>query len=239
MTDREYLEALVAGEPDLVTAVELLGRLEAKYGRPQARNADRWDHNLIAQLVPRGASVLDLGCGDGALLEQLMRERDCRGQGVDVDQDHIVSCVQRGVPVIQSDLDDALPGFPDASYDYVVLEETLQTVRLPNQVLREMLRIGRTGIVSFPNFGHWWIRAQLLLEGRMPMSPRLNQGWHETTNIHLFTVRDFEDWCRANGAFVHQRFTYADGQVRLLVPGDNLMAEEALFVIGPADSNML
>lgn len=232
MTHRDLIQQLMQSKPQLAEAVAFLASIDTQFGQEASGTPrPRWDHDLICDLVPDGSSVLDLGCGDGALLERL-HAKGCRGQGLEVDQESIVRCVERGVPVIQSDLDHALPGFPDQSFDYVVLEETLQTVRLPEVVLREMLRIGRTGIVSFPNFGHWWVRTQLLIEGRMPMTPQLSKNWFETDNIHLFTVRDFEGWCESHGVTIHRRYAYAEGQYHELIPADNVLAEEALFVIG-------
>lgn len=192
---------------------------------------ERWDHEIISRLIPDRASVLDLGCGPGELLCHLMRTRGVFGQGIELDPESVLACVQRGVPVIQADLDEGLRGFADGSFDFVVLEETLQTVRRPLRVLAEMLRVGRTGIISFPNFGHWRVRGQLLLGGRMPVTPHLPHAWWDTPNIHLMTIRDFESWCAEQGVVIHSRFAYAGGRCRPLAAGDNLKAEEALYVI--------
>ena len=221
--------------PHLAEALAYLASIDTK-GAPSDRPRRRWDHDLIAQLVAEGCSVLDLGCGEGDLLARLISTRGCRGQGVENDGESIIRCVEKGVPVIQSDLDEALPGFPAASFDFVVLEETLQTVRRPQVVLDEMLRIGRTGIVSFPNFGHWWVRTQLLVEGRMPVTPRLPHTWYGTPNIHVLTVRDFEVWCQNNHVAVHRKYAYAEGEYHELLPADNVLAEEALFVIGRGEA---
>jgi len=138
------------------------------------------------------------------------------------------------VPVVQMDVDHGLAGIPDERYDYVVLEETLQTVGQPEIVLGEMLRVGGVGIVSFPNFGHWWVRTQLLIEGRMPMTPKFPFTWYRTPNIHVLTVRDFQAWCTGNGVAVRQAWAYADGAYHDLIPADNTLAEEAMFVIARA-----
>ncbi len=143
-------------------------------------------------MVPAGARVLDLGCGDGALLEHLIRRRGCDGHGVEVAVEGFDACVARGVPVIQADIDDGLVDFEDGSFDVVVLSQTLQATHRPALVLRELMRVGRRGIVSFPNFGHWRHRLHLLARGRMPVSTALPHAWHETPNIHLCTLRDFE-----------------------------------------------
>ncbi|MCC7495046.1 MAG: methionine biosynthesis protein MetW [Fimbriimonadaceae bacterium] len=230
-THRETIERLYATHPQLSEAVAFLASLDTHFGDDPGNGRVRWDHDLIVSLIPSGAKVLDLGCGEGDLLSRLIHEHGCHGQGVERDEASIIRCVERGVPVIQSDLDQALPGFPQQSFDYVVLEETLQTVSRPQIVLDEMLRIGCTGIVSFPNFGHWWIRTQLLIEGRMPVTPRLPQSWYGTPNIHVLTVRDFTTWCQTNGVAIQQQFAYAEGEYHELIPADNTLAEEALFVI--------
>jgi methionine biosynthesis protein MetW len=159
----------------------------------------RADLDLVARMVPPGSRVLDLGCGDGALLAELIASRGCRGQGVEVSREALHACVERGVPVVEADIDRGLPEFGDGSFDVVVLSQTLQAVHRPALVLREVTRVGRVGIVSFPNFGHWRLRVQLLAKGKMPVTRTLPYRWHETPNIHLCTIRDFEALARAEG----------------------------------------
>jgi methionine biosynthesis protein MetW len=159
----------------------------------------RADLDLVAQMIAPGSRVLDLGCGDGALLAELIASRGCRGQGVEVSREALHACVERGVPVVEADIDRGLPEFDDGSFDVVVLSQTLQAVRRPALALREVTRVGRLGIVSFPNFGHWRLRAQLLVRGRMPVTRTLPYRWHETPNVHLCTIRDFESLARAEG----------------------------------------
>jgi methionine biosynthesis protein MetW len=159
----------------------------------------RADLDLVAQMVSPGSRVLDLGCGDGDLLAELIGRRGCRGQGVEVAREALHACVERGVPVVEADIDRGLPEFEDGSFDVVVLSQTLQAVRRPQLVLREMTRVGRVGIVSFPNFGHWRLRGQLLARGRMPVTRTLPYRWYETPNIHLCTIRDFEALAGAEG----------------------------------------
>jgi len=190
----------------------------------------RWQDELIEREIPPGASVLDLGCGDGQLLERLAAGRKARGQGVEFDTDAVVRCMARGVPVLHADLDQGLQGFPDGSFDYVILEETLQTLHRPMAVLREMLRVGRRGIVSFPNFGHRRVRTDLVERGRMPVTGALPYRWHDTPNIHLFTLDDFLDWTRDHGVGIVRGYTQSEGAVRDLAEGDNLLAEEVLLV---------
>jgi len=191
----------------------------------------RWQDEWIEREIEPGTTVLDLGCGEGDLLHRLMRDKGIRGQGVEIDLHAVVRCVARGVPVLQADLDVGLREFPDHSFDYVVLEETVQTLHQPLAVLSDMLRVGRRGIVSFPNFGHWRVRLALALDGRMPVTPTLPYHWYDTPNIHLFTLQDFLDWTATAGARVVRGYALADGVVRPLGPDDNLEAEEVLLIL--------
>ncbi len=156
-------------------------------------------------MVPRAARVLDLGCGDGALLEHLIRVKGCDGHGVEISAEGFHACIDRGVPVLQADIDDGLGDFDDGSFDLVVLSQTLQATRRPAFVLAEMMRVAPAGIVSFPNFGHWRIRLGLLSRGRMPSSRVLPYAWHDTPNIHLCTLRDFEELAAAEGFRLNAR----------------------------------
>ena len=156
----------------------------------------------VADWVAAGSRVLDLGCGDGALLAHLREQRQVHGYGLEIDIDNIVRCVARGVNVVQADLDQGLAAFDTDSFDTVILLQTLQAVRFPANLLREMLRVGREGVVTFPNFGHWRARAQLGLGGRMPVTPALPSQWFETENIHLFTIKDFDALCADEGIAV-------------------------------------
>ena len=149
----------------------------------------RIDYKLIEDLVPDGATVLDLACGDGELLAELIAEKHVRGSGVEIDQAAVEKCIGRGLSVFHGDLDAGLADFDDQSHDVVILSLSLQQLRRPRMIVREMVRVGRLAIVSFPNFAHWVPRSQLLLRGRMPVSRDLPYQWWDTPNIHLCTIR--------------------------------------------------
>ena len=166
----------------------------------------RADLKIIADLVNPGARVLDLGCGDGELLAFLRENKSVNGYGLEIDPAKITTCVVNGVNVIEQDLDAGLANFGDDSFDMVVMTETLQAVKAPVQMLREMLRIGQECIVTFPNFGHWRCRAYLAARGRMPVSEHLPHTWYDTPNIHLCTFLDFEQLCRDLDLNIIERF---------------------------------
>ena len=196
---------------------------------PPEGRAD-WQYEIIADRIPAGASILDLGCGEGNLLARLAKEKGARVQGVELDAYNIEVCVEKGVPVIQADLDLGLSVFPDSSFEYVILEETLQTLRHPDEIIAEMRRVGKRGIVSFPNFGFWRVRLDLAVRGRMPVTGWLPYRWYRTPNIHLFTIRDFMDYAEESGMNVLSVHVLKDGEAKLFVKGDNMFAEEALVV---------
>jgi methionine biosynthesis protein MetW len=194
----------------------------------------RSDQRVIADLVPQGARVLDLGCGDGALLARLRDERGAVVRGVEIDLANIAKCVERDVPVYQSDLDEGLTDIPDDRFDVVILSQTLQVVKRPRLVLTEMLRVGKRSVVSFPNFGHWRVRAHLALRGRMPVSDAIPYSWYDTPNIHHTTIADFRDFAADCGAVVEREIAFVgrgDGNPRLVRSLPNLLADEAVFVL--------
>ena len=153
------------------------------------------NNGFIGDWIKENSRVLDLGCGDGSLLETLTNKNQVRGYGLEIDPDSISQCIGRGVNVIEQDLNEGLENFADASFDTVVMMQTLQALRYPHLVLDEMLRIGKQCIVTFPNFGHWRTRADLVFSGRMPVTKRLSYQWYDTPNIHFFTYKDFEALC--------------------------------------------
>ena len=153
------------------------------------------NNGFIGDWIKENSRVLDLGCGDGSLLETLSNKNQVRGYGLEIDPDSISQCIGRGVNVIEQDLNEGLENFADASFDTVVMMKTLQALRYPHLVLDEMLRIGKQCIVTFPNFGHWRTRAYLVFSGRMPVTKRLSYQWYDTPNIHFFTYKDFEALC--------------------------------------------
>lgn len=166
----------------------------------------RADLRIIAELVNPGARVLDLGCGTGDLLAHLQENKQVNGYGLEIDPDKITTCLAKGVNVLEQDLDHGLANFPDDSFDIVVMTETLQSVRAPDALLDEMLRIGTECVVTFPNFGHWRCRAQLALKGRMPVARHLPHDWFDTPNIHLCTFDDFENLCQHKRLAIIERF---------------------------------
>ena len=192
------------------------------------------EHRLIVDLVTPGTRVLDLACGDGDLLKALQVEKQVRAEGVELSETCIQACVAKGLfSVHHGDLDEGLAEYSDKSMDYVILTNTIQVLHRPLLLIREMARVGRKCIISFPNFGHWPIRLQLLLLGRMPKSPRLPYEWYDTPNIHLLTMRDFRVFCREANLRVLQEIAVSTSdrrskRVRLM---PNLLADAALFVV--------
>ena len=190
---------------------------------------DRADFAAIAQWVKPGARVLDLGCGDGVLFKYLTRERDISGYGVEIDDANVLACVKNGVNVVQRNLERGLREFDDQSFDYVILSQTLQAMRNGERIIREMLRVGREGILTFPNFGYWRNRMHVV-RGRMPLSENLPYQWFDTPNIHLCTLDDFERFCSERGIRILERKVLTDGRSVTVMP--NLLGALAIYHFG-------
>ncbi len=197
--------------------------------------SQRIDYDMIVDLVDENSRVLDIGCSEGELLCRLQRKKNVIGVGMEVDQEKVIRSIECGISVIQADIDQGLPQLPDKSFDYVILSMTLQVIKNPAFALKEMLRVGKKCIVSFPNFGHWKIRAKLIFEGRAPITAQLPYTWDETPNRHVLTVKDFREFCRRLHFEIEREIPlHSDGQARFL---PNLRAEEALYVLRASDGS--
>jgi methionine biosynthesis protein MetW len=190
----------------------------------------RPDLAIIADRVAPGASVLDIGCGDGALMAALRDGKGVDARGLELDPGNVAAAVARGLPVVQGDADCELAGYPDQSVDYAILSQTLQTCRAPDAVLDHLLRIGRRAFVSFPNFAHWRVRVSLLLGGRMPVTRLLPERWYDTPNIHHLTVDDFRAFLRDRDVAVEGAW-FLGSDRRRSAAAANLLAEHAVFLL--------
>jgi methionine biosynthesis protein MetW len=203
-----------------------------------AHSERRVDLTLIAEMITPDARVLDVGCGDGELLELLTRTKNVDGRGIELSQEGVNASVTRGLSVIQGDADADLSDYPDDAFDYIILSQTIQATRNPREVLTQMRRIGRRAVVSLPNFGNWRVRLQLLWSGRMPVTRSLGHHWYDTPNIHLCTVRDFVDLCDELGFRIDDAVSVIGNRAkRVGRPGrfDNLTAESAVLLMSRKD----
>ncbi len=220
--------------PDLVRTQLLSADSETETAPPTAAvdniyEGHRVDYDMIVNLVEDGSRVLDIGCGDGELLCKLTAKKNVQAVGLELAQGSVVSCIRRGISVIQADIDKGLSALPDQSFDYVILSMTLQVIRKPDLALKEMLRVGKKCIVSFPNFGHWRVRWMTFFEGRAPVTRNLPYAWYQTPNRHVLAIDDFRQLCRDLDAQIEREIPlYSDGVARFW---PNLLAEEALYVI--------
>jgi methionine biosynthesis protein MetW len=197
--------------------------------------AHRTDHMLIAEMVEPLSRVIDVGCGDGALLRLLAQTKRVDGRGMEMERDRVNACVAQGLSVIQGDADRDLADYPDNAFDYAILSLTIQATRNPRLVVGELLRVARRAIVSFPNFGHWQVRGKLLMTGRMPVTENLPDAWYATPNAHLCTIKDFSDLCDLCHARVERKVAFnVSGQklgTWLPLTAHNFLGEKAVFML--------
>jgi methionine biosynthesis protein MetW len=192
--------------------------------------SERPDFHVIGELVEPRSRVLDLGCGEGELLAWLVENKQVLARGVEISSSQVRHAIARGVSVYQGDIDEGLADYPDKAFDYVILSQTLQETRSPLEVLREMLRVGRRAIISFPNFGHWSVRIAMLLNGQAPKTKLFPYNWYNSPNIHFLSINDFEDLCREHHFPIERRYFLAGSRQVTAFP--NLVAQTAVFLLG-------
>ncbi len=193
-------------------------------------NRIRVDYEVIESLIEPNSSVLDIGCGDGELLANLTADKNIKGEGIELDQEHVLSCVDRGLSIVQHDVEQGLENYTDNSYDYVILSQTVQTIKNPEKVFAELLRVGRKVIVSFPNFANWRCRAQLFFHGRAPVTKQLPYDWHNSPNIHCLSLQDFDHFCRKLGVRVEKKIPLIETRLSPVRFAPNLFAEQVIYV---------
>lgn len=201
----------------------------------QSRASDiRVDLLLIAGMIPDGARVLDVGCGDGELLDYLRREKNVDGRGIELSSNGVNASVAKGLSVIQGNAEEEISHFPDDSFDYVILSQTLQAMERPDRILKQLLRVGKRAIVSFPNFANWRCRFHLLMRGRMPVTKSLDYPWYSTPNIHFCTIRDFVDLCKDLNIKIEQGMAVNSSGSKMFFNSmlmSNLFGTQGLYVI--------
>jgi len=195
----------------------------------QAHRA-RVDYELIGSLIEPNSTVLDVGCGDGQLLANLINDKKIKGEGIELNQELLLDCICRGLPIIQQDIEDGLGYYADNSFDYVILSQTVQTLKKPEKVFRDLLRVGKKVIVSFPNFAHWRCRLALSLSGKAPVTRQLPFSWHDSPNIHFLSLKDFDEFCKKLGAKIEKKIPLAKIRLSPVRFAPNLFAEQVIYV---------
>jgi methionine biosynthesis protein MetW len=191
---------------------------------------ERPDFSVIGEIIQPGSRVLDLGCGEGELLAWLVENKRVMARGVEISAAQVRKAIMRGVSAYQGDIDEGLADYPDNAFDYVILSQTLQETRAPLQVLKEMLRVGRRAVVSFPNFGHWGVRKAMLFTGQAPKTKLFPYDWYNSPNIHFLSINDFEDLCRNSDFPIEKRYFLSGARRVSIFP--NLLAQTAVFLLG-------
>ncbi len=197
-------------------------------------NTQQLNYEVVTDIIPENAKVLDLGCGDGTLFSKLIKEKNVTGVGVEINKDEVIKALDKGVAVIQGDIDKGLKQFPDKSFDYAILNQTLQSTEKPDLVMDEMLRTAKKAIVSFPNFAYWKVRFYLFFKGKMPKSKSLPYEWYNTPNIHLMTVNDFFEFCKKRNIKILKSVYLTRNKARsgiLVRTITNFFSEEVIFVV--------
>jgi methionine biosynthesis protein MetW len=203
---------------------------EAIHHQQPVTLAERTDFHVIGEIVEPGSRVLDLGCGEGELLAWLVEHKRVLARGVEIAPAQVRRAIGRGVSVYQGDIDEGLTDYPDKAFDYVILSQTLQETRSPLKLLREILRVGRRAIISFPNYGHWSVRLAMLMDGQAPKTKLFPYDWYNSPNIHFLSINDFEDLCREQGFPIERRYFLAGARHVKTFP--NLIAQTAVFLLG-------
>ena len=208
-----------------------MGQAAAVLHHPQPVTlTERGDFHVIGEIIEPGSRVLDLGCGEGELLAWLMENKRVLARGVEISSAQVRRAIARGVSAYQGDIDEGLADYPDKAFDYVILSQTLQETRSPLEVLREMLRVGRRAIISFPNFGHYTVRINMLFNGQAPKTKLFPYNWYNSPNIHFLSINDFEDLCREQHFPIERRYFLAGARRVTMFP--NLLAQTAVFLLG-------
>ena len=192
------------------------------------------NYEIITKIIEENSKILDLGCGDGTLLKMLIKRKNCTGSGIEIDQKNAISAIEKGLSIIQGDIDEGLQDFSDNEYDYIILNQTLQSTEKPDYVIEEMLRAGKKAVVSFPNFAYWKVRFYLFFKGKMPKSDLLPFEWYNTPNIHLLTIKDFFEFCKKRNIKILKEVYLNNSQIISNFRTKwhkNLFAQEAIFVI--------